>query len=786
MSSRFIMPFANVGSGIKPSSGAKLFFFEIDGVTPKNTFSDQLTSPTANTNPVISDSNGVFGDIYINGPYKITLQNKNGTQIFGGVIVEEVGPNGGVSNLSLPYIFDTVADFKASLIVFPDGKRIEWQGYYAQSDGGSNWGIVKSGAHTDDGGSIFTLADGKYVAANLKGKKLNLRKFGISESATDNQIALIKVAVYCRDNNLTLSGSGTFPCDDRATIAACAIKAGGNGIVLNMSTVISPASSYLTIGDKDHTLLTTVTTGTVYTNQLTLADATNVAVGNDLLISNQTDFSWSLFRANYKAGEIVQVLSKAGNVLTLTKPLYDSYSTSTNVYKFADNKGVDISGVSVIPSGTESVPSVRFQNLKDANISNINSNNNTYANVQLANCYRTSGVNIRGRSINTVVDQNDYSLRLVDCQDIELSKLDLVSARHAFTASSTGDEHTIVSRNFRVTQSTIVTTGLDKQSALDVHGNAEHYYMHDNKITGGVLVRGDNGHVYDNDMLSNTNTGAIMIYGAELKGINFKLRNNTMKFVGTPDDLSRGIFYDFGGNSTDFGASTVNGGTLVIRDNDCEAELDGAISGNFARIYNRGSTAGTALILKGNTLNVKSGSCLPFSVKNVSGTPIGLVEESDNKFNNLQLEISGSSGQEFPSVKLLAGTSYNGGANKQLEIQWCNFLQMDSQTFTSGIGNGVYIDMRDSAKTTAQCYLTDVSVLNHLTGGTTGSSVTDTGVFINQAKRVQIKSSTIGTDDASQLSKYRAQNIDTLAIGTNFTFGAGANTITNVTTTVTL
>ena len=119
MSSRFIMPFADVGSGIKPSSGAKLFFFKLDGVTPKNTFSDQLASPTANTNPVISDSLGVFGDIYINGSYKVTLKNKNLTQIFGGVIVDELA---GFSDLSIPYIFNTFTDFQDNTVLLPQNK----------------------------------------------------------------------------------------------------------------------------------------------------------------------------------------------------------------------------------------------------------------------------------------------------------------------------------------------------------------------------------------------------------------------------------------------------------------------------------------------------------------------------------------------------------------------------------------------------------------------------------------------------------------------------------------
>lgn len=90
MSSRFVMPFADVGAGIRPASGAKLYFYELDGVTPKDTYSDQSLPATANTNPVISDSIGVFPDIFITGEYKVTLTNRSGKQYFGGVEVSEI------------------------------------------------------------------------------------------------------------------------------------------------------------------------------------------------------------------------------------------------------------------------------------------------------------------------------------------------------------------------------------------------------------------------------------------------------------------------------------------------------------------------------------------------------------------------------------------------------------------------------------------------------------------------------------------------------------------------
>jgi hypothetical protein len=78
--------------------------------------------------------------------------------------------------------FKTVADMKAftNHIV---GSKVIWQGYYSQSDGGSNWGIVKSGAHVDDGGSIFSIDANTYIDANVSGC-VDITKFGAREGET--------------------------------------------------------------------------------------------------------------------------------------------------------------------------------------------------------------------------------------------------------------------------------------------------------------------------------------------------------------------------------------------------------------------------------------------------------------------------------------------------------------------------------------------------------------------------------------------------------------------------
>lgn len=48
-----------------------------------------------------------------------------------------------------------------------DGQFVKWLGYYEPFDGGGNTGIVKTGAHTEDGGSIFSIDANTYIKADL-------------------------------------------------------------------------------------------------------------------------------------------------------------------------------------------------------------------------------------------------------------------------------------------------------------------------------------------------------------------------------------------------------------------------------------------------------------------------------------------------------------------------------------------------------------------------------------------------------------------------------------------
>ena len=63
-------------------SGAKLNFYEVGTSTRRNTYSDRTLS-TANTNPVVANSAGLFGPIYLlSGGYKVVLTDSDDVELW--------------------------------------------------------------------------------------------------------------------------------------------------------------------------------------------------------------------------------------------------------------------------------------------------------------------------------------------------------------------------------------------------------------------------------------------------------------------------------------------------------------------------------------------------------------------------------------------------------------------------------------------------------------------------------------------------------------------------------
>jgi microcystin-dependent protein len=92
---RFVIPNQFTVGADGPRAGAKLYFFQTGTTTPQATYSDVgLTTP--NTNPVIADSLGQFGNVFLLGSpaYKVALTDANDVEVW---TMDPVGPSLAIS-----------------------------------------------------------------------------------------------------------------------------------------------------------------------------------------------------------------------------------------------------------------------------------------------------------------------------------------------------------------------------------------------------------------------------------------------------------------------------------------------------------------------------------------------------------------------------------------------------------------------------------------------------------------------------------------------------------------
>lgn len=205
MASRFVLPFSDVGQGILPSDGAKLFFFATGTSTPKDTFSD-AAGTVPNANPVIADASGVFGDIFISGSYKAQLKDKNDVLIWEADPVDEFALSSNVRSLlnddkRYGPLFATVSAMTTGSPVSIDGvavdlqsgMTVQTQGYTSATDDGGARYLIRTAAEfgaTPDEKGDHTLANGN-VAVLQNGAMLNVRQFGaVADGVTNDSAAL--------------------------------------------------------------------------------------------------------------------------------------------------------------------------------------------------------------------------------------------------------------------------------------------------------------------------------------------------------------------------------------------------------------------------------------------------------------------------------------------------------------------------------------------------------------------------------------------------------------------
>lgn len=186
--SRFVLPFADVGSGIRPSSGAKLFFLETGTSTPADTFNCP-DGATANSNPVVADSKGLFPDIFLQGIFKVILQDKNGVQRWEADPVEFINNSNVLKKSGTDVVFDydtlNAAVISTTLV---DGQSLNIEARTAGNGGGFVADVVLSSTVTENTFYIIQATGVATLSLVLRVlQPLDVRTFG-AKNLTDSTL----------------------------------------------------------------------------------------------------------------------------------------------------------------------------------------------------------------------------------------------------------------------------------------------------------------------------------------------------------------------------------------------------------------------------------------------------------------------------------------------------------------------------------------------------------------------------------------------------------------------
>lgn len=467
MASRFILPYADVGSGILPSSGAKLFFYETGTSTPKDTYTDSAAT-IPNANPVIADSTGLFGDIWISGTYKVVLKDKNDVQIW------EADP-----------IVDTVT---SSVIIAPIS--------FDPKDYGATAGVDSN-----------TEIQDCYDAANAAGGTVYLSGTYRSDDS---------INVY----SLKTTGPGTLDFSNATTLSldnACLWSEGtltdlgqpsANIVKGNASITMASAPS---LNQADVIFIASTEQFTNARAAYTRGEAPIVqsVSGNDIdVYGNHFD--------DYTFGDTTVFK------LNPVSPKFEDITVIAPDFRFAigihvkNGKNVTVGNVTCYGAGTKSI---QFQQCVDSTIDNtysiedrenVDTTTGTEYGLVIANCQRVSvsGSTMVGErhGITTGGFANDYPNEVV-----------------AIVVRECTFDGNFISNDLLL--STHLTGGAAVQS-FDLHGNSEFVTATGNTILNGVIWAGNNNTLTGNAVSGSNDNSSALLRCTEMVGLDHVISGN--------------------------------------------------------------------------------------------------------------------------------------------------------------------------------------------------------------------------------------------------------------------
>ena len=311
------------GNG-RPYAGGLLYTYAAGGTTPKATYSDE--SGTANTNPVVLDSNGRAAVWLGDGAYKMIFTDGQGASLFDPGTVEGntvwSADNINLNNGVLTYIVDTYAGL-AGLTGSAQAIAIV-RGYNEAYDGG---------------GGVYVYDTDTSTWKLFSNSNLDVRWFGaVGDGTTDDRAAFIAANTLAGSLGVTIyANKGTYflSADPGLTVPielkpGAVLKWGGYHLTVQPAIALSDVGQHFSFGTGDDPVFPADTE--IRTSWLT-------GISVSIITDNGAPFTSGSVKAtiNGTAYTVGWATDKATTLGALATTIATNAAVNTAIYSSANN-----------------------------------------------------------------------------------------------------------------------------------------------------------------------------------------------------------------------------------------------------------------------------------------------------------------------------------------------------------------------------------------------------------------------------------------------------------------
>jgi hypothetical protein len=283
---------------------------------------------------------------------------------------------------------------------------------------------------------------------------------------------------------------------------------------------------------------------------------------NDLVvIYDPADYSFNGARDYYRAGEMLVVDGVDGSSVTTDRATFDAYaSADVDVYRM-DPVKVGISDLTIIGIGTTTtIACVRLSFARDSRIVGCDLSGSQWTLVWLDRCHGCIVSDVHGFDNGTTGTTN-YAVDLGNCQRTIVDRVVATVQRHAVTGGGRHEAGCVPNREIIVSK--CILTSL-RHTALDFHGNSEHYIVSDCILNGGISIGGDHSLV-SGCRMTNDSTETRAVIWTENHGADHQMSDCDITQV-RPLVAAVPVLADWGTNNQLSALITREGGSFRIID----------------------------------------------------------------------------------------------------------------------------------------------------------------------------------------------------------------------------